>query len=225
MIVGGERLEESGVARRIVTVLRQRIVHGELLPKTPLRQDRIAAEFSASHVPVREAFRTLEGEGLIVREPRRGVHVAPLEPAAVREVAAMRAALEVVALRRMTPETLGPARELARVAQRRLTESTDMEVWEQANREFHRALVAPCGMPRLVATIDDLIRASARSLHTTWRTSNWKPGTDGEHDLILLALDHGDIETAATHLSRHILGAGEVVARQLEAYASRKAVP
>ncbi|MBB4374378.1 DNA-binding GntR family transcriptional regulator [Bradyrhizobium sp. cir1] len=70
-----------------------------LQPDVPLRQDPVAREFNSSHVPVREAFRYLEAQHLVVASPRRGVRVAPLDTKTVKEIAEMRAALEVIALR------------------------------------------------------------------------------------------------------------------------------
>ena len=87
------------VAARISRILAERIVAGQLAPGTRLRQDHIAGEFGASHVPVREAFRRLEAQGLAVSEPRKGVRVAGFDLSEVKEVAAMRAALEELALR------------------------------------------------------------------------------------------------------------------------------
>ena len=63
------------IAARISRVLADRIIEGEIEPGTKLRQDHIAEEFQTSHVPVREAFRRLEAQGLAVSEPRRGVRV------------------------------------------------------------------------------------------------------------------------------------------------------
>ena len=62
----------SGIAEAIA----RRIVTGVLEPGSALRQEHIAAEFGTSHVPVREAFRQLEAEGLVILLPRRGVRVA-----------------------------------------------------------------------------------------------------------------------------------------------------
>ena len=70
----------ASLTSRIAGKLSQRILTGDLAPGAAVRQDHVAAEFGASHVPVREAFRTLEAQGLLVSEPRRGVRVAPLEP-------------------------------------------------------------------------------------------------------------------------------------------------
>ena len=70
---------EETLAVRISRVLADRIVAGEIGPGERLRQDRIAEEFGASHVPVREAFRRLEAQGLAISEPRRGVRVAAFD--------------------------------------------------------------------------------------------------------------------------------------------------
>lgn len=64
-------------AAQIAQTLAERIVSGQLEPGARLRQDHVAEEFGTSHVPVREAFRRLEAQGLAVSEPRRGVRVLP----------------------------------------------------------------------------------------------------------------------------------------------------
>src|SRR3954452_12708423 len=84
---------DQSVATRIMAALAERIVSGALAPGARLMQDHIAEEFQASHVPVREAFRTLEAQGLVVSKPRCGVRVSELDAGAVLEVTEMRAAL------------------------------------------------------------------------------------------------------------------------------------
>ena len=65
------------LAVRISRTLADRIIAGEIEPGTRLRQDHIAEEFGASHVPVREAFRRLESQGLAVSEPPQGRSASP----------------------------------------------------------------------------------------------------------------------------------------------------
>ena len=86
------------ISTRISKTLADRIISGAIEAGARLRQDHVAEEFGASHVPVREAFRLLESQGLVVSEPRRGVRVAGFTLEEVREVAEMRAALEALAL-------------------------------------------------------------------------------------------------------------------------------
>ncbi|MFT3690914.1 GntR family transcriptional regulator [Paenirhodobacter sp.] len=126
-----------------------------------LRQDHIAAEFGASHVPVRDAFRQIEAQRLAVSEPRRGVRVTSLD------MAEMCAALETLALRHaapnLTPDMLAEADRATRTAEQPAT-------CGKANRLFHRTLLAPCVMTQLMASIDDLHAAIARFLVAAWRS-------------------------------------------------------
>ena len=207
--------DDNTLAARIGRALAARIVSGALAPDERLRQDGIALEFNASHVPVREAFRRLEAQGLVVSEPRKGVRVAALDPATVMEVTQMRAALETLALRNALPRLdaahLAAARGTLREGQR----STELLIWEATNRRFHRTLVEPCGMPRLLAAIDDLHAVSSRFLHATWQRLDWGPRSEQEHEAILAAIERKDAEAAAGALAAHILAAGEALTRAL----------
>ncbi|MER8372940.1 GntR family transcriptional regulator [Mesorhizobium sp. M1409] len=194
---------DDTIAVRISKVLADRIISGAIEPGARLRQDHIAEEFQTSHVPVREAFRRLEAQGLAVSEPRRGVRVASFDLGEVKEVAEMRAALEVLALRHAAPHLTSAILDLAEEATKAGDKSRDVRSWEEANRSFHRLILAPCGMPRLLATIDDLHAASARFLFAAWR-SEWETRTDQDHRAILAALRQGNTESAAATLGRHV---------------------
>lgn len=196
--------ENSTIAARIAETIAARIIDGTLKPDTRLRQDHVAREFNSSHVPVREAFRQLEAQHLAVALPRRGVRVAPLDATSIREISEMRAALEVVALRhaasRLTPAHLAKI-ELA------LIEGDNAETlqdFEAANRAFHQALVTPCGMPRLLASLDGLQRANSRLVFAMAHSSGWRPRSNQDHRLILGALRGRNIEQACSLLARHI---------------------
>ncbi|ADV14176.1 GntR family transcriptional regulator [Mesorhizobium sp. WSM1497] len=194
---------DDTIAVRISKVLADRIISGAIEPGARLRQDHIAEEFQTSHVPVREAFRRLEAQGLANGEPRRGVRVASFDLGEVKEVAEMRAALEVLALRHAAPHLTSAILDLADEATKAGDKSRDVRSWEEANRAFHRLILAPCGMPRLLATIDDLHAASARFLFAAWR-SEWETRTDQDHRAILAALRQGNTESAAVTLGRHV---------------------
>ncbi|TXL80309.1 GntR family transcriptional regulator [Vineibacter terrae] len=204
--------ESDTLAERIARSLGERIIKGEIAPGTRLRQDRVALEFGSSHVPVREAFQRLEARGLLASTPRRGVRVTSLDPASVREIAAMRAALEVLALRHAAPK-LTP-RHVAQIEAMLQAGDDDDDIfaWETANRAFHRALVAPCGMPRLLASIDELQLASSRYLFVTAYPAGWRPRSNQDHRIILDALKRRDLEQASSLLRRHILSMERLIA-------------
>ena len=204
------------LAERISRELAARIISGRIAAGTRLRQDHIAEEFEASHVPVREAFRRLESHGLVESEPRRGVRVCGFSSDDVREVAEMRATLEVLALRRAAPHLTKALLDEAEAATRAGDSARDVRGWEAANRRFHRLILTPCGMPRLLRTIDDLHMASARFLFSGWR-SEWETPTDRDHRAILAALRGGDVDGACALLAQHILWMGQEPTRHARA--------
>nr|WP_088930749.1 GntR family transcriptional regulator [Bradyrhizobium sp. WSM4349] len=196
--------ESTTVAWRIAESIGERIISGAIQPDAPLRQDHVAREFNSSHVPVREAFRQLEAQHLVVAVPRRGVRVAPLDTNSVKEIAEMRAALEVVALRNAAPKFTST--HLARI-ELALIEGDNAQTiqdFEMANRAFHQALVAPCAMPRLLASLDGLQLANSRLVFAMARNAGGRPRSNQDHRLILQALRARNVDQACNLLARHI---------------------
>lgn len=211
---------DDTIAIRISKALADRIIAGRLEAGSRLRQDHIAEEFGASHVPVREAFRHLESQGLAVSEPRRGFRVAGFSVAEVREVAEIRAALEVLALRQAIPHLTKAILDEAEDANRAGEHATDVHAWELANRTFHRTLLRPCAMPRLLGAIEDLHTASARFLFSGWR-AEWEAPTDRDHRTILDALRAGNVDAATSALARHVRTIGQTPPAQATVTAPR----
>src|SRR5580658_11203182 len=97
----------------VVDWLRADILAGRLAPGSRLRQDAIAIEYGVSHIPVREAFRRLEAEGLVSIRPHHGAIVTSLSASEIEELYEIRVALECAAMRaavpRMSAESLREA--------------------------------------------------------------------------------------------------------------------
>lgn len=191
------------IADKITEALTEQIMLGELAPDAKLPQDHIAREFATSHVPVREALLRLEARGLAVSAPRRGVRVAPFNPADMREIKEMRLALEPMALRHSVPNLDAAQMQVAEAARVACDKADNIVTWELENRNFHHAILAACGMPRLLAEIDDLQMLSARHLLATWRAS-WEERTDRDHRAIMTAITNRDTATAVSVLQRHL---------------------
>lgn len=116
----------------------------------------------------------------------------------------MRAALEVVALRNSAPRLTSV--HLARI-ELALIESDNaqtIEEFERTNRAFHQALVMPCAMPRLLASLDGLQLANSRLVFAMARTAGWRPRSNQDHRLILQALRARNFDHACNLLARHI---------------------
>lgn len=199
------RAVDPTLADQVFAELSRRISAGELAGGLRLRQEEIAAEFGASHVPVREAFRRLEAEGLVESLPRRGVRVASVDRASLFEAIEMRAALESLALRHAAE--LYPAGHLAALteADHACSQARTTEVWEAANHQFHALLIAGCPMPRLVQAIERLQLSAGRMARMLGPSRQLAlPREDRDHRAILAALQSRDAEMAAHILARHI---------------------
>ena len=88
----------------IADALREAIVRGIFQEGQSLRQDEIATQFGVSRIPVREALRQLEAEGLVTLHLNRGAMVSALSPAEAQEIFEIRSALEVKAIQLAIPK-------------------------------------------------------------------------------------------------------------------------
>ena len=121
----------------------------------------------------------------------------------LREVAEMRSSLESLALRHASPNMTRAILQEAEEVTRHGDSASTVRDWEAANRHFHRLILSPCRMPRLLRTIDDLQAASARFLFAAWRR-DWEARTDHDHRAILDALRKGQTDLACATLARHV---------------------
>jgi DNA-binding GntR family transcriptional regulator len=199
----------------IADALREAIICGRLVPGQPLRQESLAAHFSASRIPLREALRRLESEGWIEFLPNRGARVSGLSAAEVREIYEIRASLEVTALKaalpRHTPASLKRVETSLHSAQREAQRSR----YVQRNRDFHAALYAPAQRPRLLAMIDSLHSRGERYLRLKLDMPSHKSKSDEEHESLVTACRDGNLEQACGILESHLLETGELLAGYL----------
>jgi DNA-binding GntR family transcriptional regulator len=148
------------IGAEIAPILAESIIFLKLKPGARITEEGLCAQFGVSRSPVREAFRMLEADGLIVRSARRGVRVAPMNLADLNEVYACRVALEGLAAAeaaRMADEpTLERMRTLL-VKMQAALERRDVTTFFKRNVAFTRSIHTASGnatLMRLVAGID-----------------------------------------------------------------------
>jgi DNA-binding GntR family transcriptional regulator len=148
-------LDRTGTVTRLADVLRDRIMAGGLPPGTRLGEHAVAEALGVSRNTLREAFRVLAHDGLVVHEPHRGVFVRTPEAADVRDIYTTRRLVECAAVRHAgddTPAAVAAIRAAAddgriAVAERRWSDAGD------ADLRFHAAIVALAGSRRLTGMI------------------------------------------------------------------------
>lgn len=198
------QFDSEGLVSRIADTLAGRILAGTIASGERLRQDGLAFEFRVSQGTVREAFRKLEAMKLLEALPRRGVRVTPIDAAGEREIAAMRAALEVLAIRSIARPVPAAHLKTLRAILKRGDAAENLFDSEAANRDFHIALAQPCGMPRLVASIAELNLAYSRHVFANARPAPWKARYNFDHWRIHDAYAAADFDGAAALLAQHI---------------------
>ncbi|MEJ7810016.1 MAG: GntR family transcriptional regulator [Gemmatimonadaceae bacterium] len=200
--------------------LRERILRGAYHEGAPLRQDALAAELGVSRIPVREALRQLEAEGLVTFSPHRGATVSTLSLAEIEEVFALRAEIESGLVRRAVPrltaEQIRRADEILDAYERAL-HGGDIAAWGELNWQFHSTLYAPAERPITMGIVQRLHRHSDRYLRMQLALTHGESRANEEHRAIAEAARARDARGAALLLREHILGAGRSLAGFLEA--------
>ncbi|WP_425964355.1 GntR family transcriptional regulator [Rhizobium nepotum] len=123
--------------------LRAAIIAGELEEGSPLRQDEIAERFGTSRIPVREALRQLESEGLVSFQRNKGVIVRGFSIDDVLEMLEIRIALECRALKLAIPDMAVEDFDAAEAILNEYDQSPDHSKWGELNWRFHWALHSP----------------------------------------------------------------------------------
>jgi len=217
LATGGRR----GVVDDLAEAIQTRIIAGDFPAGARLRQEQLAAEYRLSRTPIREALRKLQAAGTVELVPNQGAVVRGTTVRDVREGYEVRAELEgmaaALAATWITDEHLSQMRE-AEALFRGATGESQSRTWARANDQFHEAVQAAAGNERLRQTIRDLHKAFPRRL--TWGAleadSKLLDENVQQHNEILEAIERRDPDGARDAMRRHVLRAGELIARWVE---------
>lgn len=152
------KVGRQSLTDQIVTELRHRIINGQLPEGTPLRQEKLAAELGVSRVPLREAIRQLEAEGLVVSELHKGTVVSSLSLEEIEELFEIRLRLETWLFEAAIPLMTQADFTLAEAVIDEAMVSGIVENWGELNWRFHEALYRPSGnliALKLLRTVHD----------------------------------------------------------------------
>lgn len=208
---GGVRIERMTVTDQAIEALRERILHGEYAEGQPLRQDALAADLGVSRIPVREALRQLEAEGLVAFNPHCGAVVSSLSLEAIDELFALRAMLESTVLREAVPQLTVEDLDRADTildAYEAAFERRDVAQWGLLNWQFHSTLLSGANRPLTLGVLNTLHNQSDRYMRMQLTLTHGENRAIGEHRAIAAAARRGDANGAAALLGDHILAAG-----------------
>ena len=211
-------LSHLTIQQAVADAVRTRIISGRLPAGERIDQDALAAEFSVSRMPVREALRQLEACGLVSMQTHRGAVITAIPTEQVEELFELRALLEsdilVRAIRRMTDSDIAEAREVLGALEQSYRRG-DMANWGRLNWAFHRQLYLPAGRPQTLAVLHGINLRVERYIRLHLLVTNGLDTAEREHREILRLCALRDAEAAVAFLKLHILDAGRTLVMAL----------
>lgn len=197
---------ESVASLRIADGLRRAILEGEFAPGERMRQEDIATQFGASRLPVREALRILQSDGLVTLVANSGAWVSQLDERECAESYEIRERLEPLLLREsmpgLTPDDIATMRSLAEEMERK----PGVETFLRLDREFHLLSYSRAETVLLSSLIERLWNTTQhyRRAFAVLVGAEGRRVVHYEHFLLVDAIQRGDAEDAQRVLGGHI---------------------
>jgi len=208
-------LEGRPTAQLIADQLREQIIQGTFRPGEQVNESVLASQLRTSRGPVREALQRLSQEGLLVSHRNRGVFVLELSADDVREIYAVREAVESAAANALLdsgPEQIDNTCEVLKPIIKDMAKQVAVSDWQAIARldmQFHISFVAGAGNSRLIR-IYETLAAESRMCILNLEVSY--PRVDAlvqEHQNLLDLLEAGDREGLLEGIKRHMQKAVE----------------
>ena len=228
--------ERRALVDKLAATLQARMISGELVSGTRLRQEALAEEFGVSRTPVREALRKLQASGLVEVQPHRGALVRAPSAREIRDAYEVRAELEGLAAQlaaeRIQQEQLDAIYEAQKQFRETLAHllevrsggglgdvpEEDIERWRHANDGFHQQIQEAAANDVLVATLSHLHRSFPRDLTRTVLGESTKLLAENvhEHERILDAIERRDAPGARALMVHHVRHSGALITLRFE---------
>ncbi len=213
--------DRSSTAERVADVLRGRITEGDLPPRTRLSEEQLVGILRVSRNTLREAFRLLTHEGLLVHQLHRGVFVPELDETDLVDLYRLRRTIECDVVRSLSdldPARLRPLSDDV-AAGESAAERGDWVAVGTANMRFHRHLVGLAGSRRIDEVTRRLLAELRLAFHAAASPRRLHEPYLGRNRALLELLVAGEVERAAKELEEYL---HDSQAQLLDAVRSRR---
>lgn len=202
------KLQPRTLVHQVIDALVAGASEGLLLPGDRIIETELATQLGVSRVPVREALRVLESQGIVVNEPYKGIRLTPVTPERIDQLIEVRVALETTAANRAIRLGHNGADALRRLEDivremEAMAARNDVFGFATADTSFHRTLCDLAGN----AVLSDMWEMLARQMTIIFGLSALgKPMTDivQEHWELIRVFGSGKLRDMAEALSDHI---------------------
>ena len=210
------KIEPKSIVDHTVKYLEDVIITGEIGPGQRIKEEAVSSKLGISRPPVREAFKILEAEGLIKREPRRGVFVSEINGNDIWEIYTLKIALYslavTLAIDKISNKDIEKLEGLVGQMEEISNNESDPDIikYEELNSQFHETTANIAGHSRLKKIIQSLNNQIKRiSLRSFSRKSHLK-SSGVYHREIFEAVKAKDKDLAEQLTKEHIIKGFEV---------------
>ncbi|MET0859572.1 MAG: GntR family transcriptional regulator [Microbacterium sp.] len=228
LISARRSLARASTAEKVADILRDMVMEGRVLPGTKLAEDSIADALQVSRNTLREAFRLLNHERLVVHELNRGVFVRVLTEADVVDIYRMRRTLEGAALRfwgESADAGRAPAVSHVRSAVSMGVAAAERADWDgvgTANMHFHRSIAALADSPRIDEIMSQLLAELRLIFHVMPTVRDFYEPYLGDNERIATLVEAGRSQEALAVLLDYLDRAEDQLLRQFASKAGRR---
>ena len=210
------RLEIKSLTAVVLDDIRRRILTGDFRPGERINESEIALKLGISRSPVREAFRVLEGEGLITTLPRKGSSITEISAQDVEELFEIREILEchaIECIRKRAKKSPDELRALIEEVGRELLRKPDIFTVISG---FHFSLVELSNNYRLIE-LYKILGVSLRRYQLIYLSKKGQRDVSLEHHQVIVdALKRGNYSDIKKLLKRHIRCVENMVKMQIK---------
>jgi len=197
----------AGTSSFIYEDLKNKIISGELLPSSALKEQDLADNYGVSRNTIKKVLLALEKDGLVAIEPNKGANVRSYSISEIKEALDLRATLEQFITYRSVPnltqEEIFHMEVLLQDMDRHIKQNNLKEI-TNANHAFHRIISDACpnrtAVEILVSLKNKVSKYNTKTLLIPGRAAE----SLQEHLEILNAIKNHDAELAAAMMARHI---------------------
>ncbi|WP_329788483.1 GntR family transcriptional regulator [Lentzea sp. DG1S-22] len=220
---GKADLERASTAQKVADMLRERVLDGDLAPGLRLSEEAIGGALGVSRNTLREAFRLLTRDRLLVHEHSRGVFVRRPSGTDVRDLYAARRVIECGSLR-LWGDVAEARRDAVRAPVRQAVARAEQNDWTragQANIQFHRGIVGLAGSSRLSDESDRLFAELMLAFRVAQEINDFYQTYVPWNRRIVELLDGGRTAQAVDQLAEYFDAAEQDLVARLEAHQSK----
>lgn len=207
------------VAQSVAAQIREQILKREVKGGEPLRQEAIAKTFGTSIIPVREALRQLEAEGLVELQSHRGAIVSELTLSKALEWIHMRRLIETdligLAIDNITDEHLTEAQGILGKFDDALDHRREIDHWSDYNWAFHSTLYKPANRPETMKILSSLHKKCDRYIRLQLLGGDHIARAEEEHHDLIEVCRKRNKRAAKALMHQHIVGVEEDLVEQL----------